>query len=669
MSSFKLKVLVIGDPAVGKTSLVQRFIKERFSWNYKLTVGMDILTKDVEFRQGEIATLSIWDIGGQQKFEYIRSTLYKGLAGALIIFDLARAQTFKECQKWLDELKTFAGENIPFLLIGNKMDFKEEVGCVIDEREVLQFAERNNTRYIETSAKDNINVVESFEELTRLIITKRKQAIPTPPTKPKRVQNLETLFKKFLEHPDRIYNELLDNLNDFNEIKDIEEYNAINLLLNKVGSLKIDTILTIPVILSLLKMLYNYSIKLEDLLINKGEISEKIALECYKILESFDPQDYNRININIIKELYHNFESNEKSVVEYLKELFCHFLFNANLIFIQTNYHKIKQFFYEDMDEELPYIVEFKALYELANIKLDYYELLKNLIYIFKTHDVEDLDIVLTKYLMLKHSIPKDLQIQIDQTINYIQKSLQKIKIFRCEIKDEPIVVNETYNILELGIKNNTLDETLGFNLQIEPVGFENFSHRDFFKRYFRLRPKEDKTIFLDLGRAKKAGQCPIHFTFSYKNNVVFHNPIIYKKVNEELKRTFPIPKNIQIIKVESSSKKLSGFNTIVFDLKIENKEKAGYVLKIKHNGYRYFGRISPDVSFWIETKSTEKITIMIDLSTEKIIKPMKYPIMFYLVDATTNIVIDQYEFEVEIKSKRGMIIWKIVKEIAPILK
>ncbi|MFX1257850.1 MAG: Rab family GTPase, partial [Promethearchaeota archaeon] len=96
MSSFKLKVLLTGAAAVGKTSLVQRFIKNRFAANYKLTVGVDILTKDVEFRPGEIATLSIWDIGGQQRFEFIRSTFYKGAAGALLVFDLTREQTYTE---------------------------------------------------------------------------------------------------------------------------------------------------------------------------------------------------------------------------------------------------------------------------------------------------------------------------------------------------------------------------------------------------------------------------------------------------------------------------------------------------------------------------------------------------------------------------------------------
>ena len=175
MSSFKLKVLLTGAAAVGKTSLVQRFIKNRFAANYKLTVGVDILTKDVEFRPGEFATLSIWDIGGQQRFEFIRSTFYKGAAGALLVFDLTREQTFTETRKWLTEIRQFAGENIPFVLIGNKADLLADVGVVIDNNEARSFAENEKSIYIQTSAKTGENVDQAFTELTRRIIDARTQ--------------------------------------------------------------------------------------------------------------------------------------------------------------------------------------------------------------------------------------------------------------------------------------------------------------------------------------------------------------------------------------------------------------------------------------------------------------------------------------------------------------
>ena len=175
MSSFKLKVLLTGAAAVGKTSLVQRFIKHRFAANYKLTVGVDILTKDVEFKPSEVATLSIWDIGGQQRFEFIRSTFYKGAAGALLVFDLTREQTYIETRKWLTEIRQFSNQNIPFVLIGNKADLVEDVGEVVDSNEARAFAKKEGSIYIETSAKSGINVDDSFAELTRRIVDSRTQ--------------------------------------------------------------------------------------------------------------------------------------------------------------------------------------------------------------------------------------------------------------------------------------------------------------------------------------------------------------------------------------------------------------------------------------------------------------------------------------------------------------
>jgi small GTP-binding protein len=173
MSSFKLKILLVGAVKVGKRELIQRFIKNHFAADYKLTVGVDILTKDVEFRPGEIATLSIWDIGGQQRFEFIRSTFYKGAAGALLVFDLTQKQTYIEVRKWLNEILQFTGKNVPFVLIGNKIDMLSKVKTKIDRNEVRTFAEKNNSIYLETSTKTGENVEEAFSELTRRIIDSR----------------------------------------------------------------------------------------------------------------------------------------------------------------------------------------------------------------------------------------------------------------------------------------------------------------------------------------------------------------------------------------------------------------------------------------------------------------------------------------------------------------
>ncbi|MGV9173557.1 MAG: Rab family GTPase, partial [Promethearchaeia archaeon] len=132
MSSYKLKMILIGAGAVGKTSLVHRFINDEFQTNYELTVGVDFKTKDVELDSREPVTLSIWDVGGQKRFSSIRTTFYRGAAGALLVFDLTRPDTFDEIKHWLSEVRQFTKPEIPFILIGNKLDLIEAMGEVVD---------------------------------------------------------------------------------------------------------------------------------------------------------------------------------------------------------------------------------------------------------------------------------------------------------------------------------------------------------------------------------------------------------------------------------------------------------------------------------------------------------------------------------------------------------
>ena len=176
-SNFKLKILLTGATASKKSDLLNDFIKSKFSTNYKLTVGVDIMTKDVEFKPGELATLTIWDIGGQHEFDFVRSTFYKGASGVLVVFDLTREETYEEIKNWLTEIRKFTEKDIPFVLIGNKADLIEKAGEVLDREKARELAEDEGMIYIETSTRTGEldKLEEAFTELTRKIIGKKEK--------------------------------------------------------------------------------------------------------------------------------------------------------------------------------------------------------------------------------------------------------------------------------------------------------------------------------------------------------------------------------------------------------------------------------------------------------------------------------------------------------------
>ena len=114
--------------------------------------------------------LTILDVGGQERFKFMRKNFYRGASGALLIFDLTRATTYEiVSRKWYPEMLNFVGSNIPFLLVGNKLDLVKDVGEVVDKNAAKEFAESKGSIYIETSAKTGENVEEAFIELTRTL--------------------------------------------------------------------------------------------------------------------------------------------------------------------------------------------------------------------------------------------------------------------------------------------------------------------------------------------------------------------------------------------------------------------------------------------------------------------------------------------------------------------
>ncbi len=163
---FIFKVIVVGDAAVGKTSLMFRFVHGSFQRDYKMTIGVNFATKMVTLDGGTKVKLSIWDTAGQERFHFLLPSYYDGSSGGLVVFDVTRRESFTNLAKWVEQVRGKTG-NIPLLIIGNKADL-EDLRAVTQE-EAKQFAQQNGVVYTETSAKTGENVNDVFAALTQFM--------------------------------------------------------------------------------------------------------------------------------------------------------------------------------------------------------------------------------------------------------------------------------------------------------------------------------------------------------------------------------------------------------------------------------------------------------------------------------------------------------------------
>ena len=162
MISFK--ILLLGDSTVGKTAFILRFCENKFEEDSLTTIGLDQKNKFVK-RGDKKLELHIWDTAGQERFRSIAKNCYKGADGIILMYDISKYDTFKHIKTWISNIKESIDlSKIAFIVVGNKCDLPESEKEV-DQESKKNFEVNNNMKIIETSAKDNINVSESFINL------------------------------------------------------------------------------------------------------------------------------------------------------------------------------------------------------------------------------------------------------------------------------------------------------------------------------------------------------------------------------------------------------------------------------------------------------------------------------------------------------------------------
>ncbi|XP_062148550.1 ras-related protein Rab7 isoform X2 [Alnus glutinosa] len=161
-----LKVIVLGDSGVGKTSLMNQYVYKKFIQQYKATIGADFVTKELQIDDKQV-TLQIWDTAGQERFQSLGAAFYRGAECCVLVYDVNVLKSFETLNTWREEFLKQADpaepEAFPFVLLGNKIDKDGGNSRVVSEKQAKEWcAARGNMAYFETSAKEGYNVDEAF---------------------------------------------------------------------------------------------------------------------------------------------------------------------------------------------------------------------------------------------------------------------------------------------------------------------------------------------------------------------------------------------------------------------------------------------------------------------------------------------------------------------------
>ena len=183
MNEYLFKVLVIGELGVGKTSFIKRYVHQFFSSHYRATIGVDFALKVINWSRNGIVRVQLWDIAGQERFGQMTRVYYKEAAGALVVFDVSRPESFEAVLKWKTDLDSKVcqpdGVPIPAVLLANKCD-ESKAGSLGEESFLDKFCQENGfAGWFYTSPKENVNIEEAANSLIKHIISSKRRLAGT----------------------------------------------------------------------------------------------------------------------------------------------------------------------------------------------------------------------------------------------------------------------------------------------------------------------------------------------------------------------------------------------------------------------------------------------------------------------------------------------------------
>jgi len=164
-----LKVIILGDSGVGKTSLMNQYVHKRFSNQYKATIGADFLTKEVMI-DDKLVTLQIWDTAGQERFQSLGVAFYRGADSCVLVYHITDKKSFDNLESWMDEFLVHAAprnqEQFPFVVLGNKADMAKK--RAIQSQTAADWCKsKGDIPHFETSAKEAMNVEQAFQTIAK----------------------------------------------------------------------------------------------------------------------------------------------------------------------------------------------------------------------------------------------------------------------------------------------------------------------------------------------------------------------------------------------------------------------------------------------------------------------------------------------------------------------